>query len=236
MNRIAKAALPLLLSLGMISSAAATVRVPLYDGPDDTRWQNITIPGVNATQFTKSSDGALIAECMAAFGMIVRELDDRVKDYPVLHWRWRVEHKPPATDASQKGGDDRPIAVHIWFPTPEKERGIWTSIGDTLSSFIGLPPNGRVITYMWGGKHKTRASFINPHLPDRGMIVVKRSNDAAISQWLTEKVDLAADYHRLFGTEAPTPSHIAISADTDDTGVKSRAAISDLRFTVRNDQ
>jgi hypothetical protein len=233
MNQIAKAALPLLLSLGMISSVAATVRVPLYGGPDDTSWQNITIPGVMPTTFHKSAKGALTANAMGAFGMLVRELND-VRGYPILQWRWRVEKAPPATDASQKGGDDRPIAVHVWFPMAEKERGIWASIGDTLSSFIGLPPSGRVITYMWGGKQKAGAGFTNPHLRDRGMIVIKRSSKTPLSQWMTETVDIASDYRRLFGTDAPAPSHIAISADTDDTGVKSRATIADLRFAVRN--
>jgi hypothetical protein len=235
MNQITKAALPLLLSLGMISSAAATVRVPLYGGPDDTSWQNVTIPGVMPATFQKSANGALTADAMGAFGMLVRPLTS-VKDYPVLRWRWRVDKSPPATDASQKGGDDRPIAVHVWFPMTEKESSIWTSIGDTLSNFIGLPPSGRVITYMWGGKYKAGASFTNPHLPDRGMIVIKRGTNTPLSQWMTETVDIASDYRKLFGTNAPPPSHIAISADTDDTGVKSRAAIANLRFTSRNER
>jgi len=233
MNQIAKFALPLLLSLGIVSSALATVQVPLYDGPDDTSWQNITIPGVMPTEFQYSADGTLTANSMGAFGMLVRELKD-VKNYPVLHWRWRVEKTPPATDASKKGGDDRPIAVHVWFPMAEKERGIWTSIGDTLSSFIGLPPSGRVITYMWGGKRAAGTSFINPHLPKRGMIVIKRSTNPRLSQWMTETVDIASDYRKLFGIDAPAPSFIAISADTDDTGAKSRAAIADIRFTARH--
>ncbi len=230
MNAITKRTLPLLVVLGLTANAEATVRIPLYEGPEDTSWQTLTIPGVNATEFKKSGDGALIADCMAAFGMIVRELDG-VKDYPVLNWRWRIDSKPPATDASQKGGDDRPIAVHIWFPQNDKEASIWTSIGDTLASLIGLPPNGRVITYMWGGKYKAGESFTNPHLPDRGMIVIRRGIDAPVSKWMSEQIDIAADYRRLFGATAPAPSHIAISADTDDTSLKSRAAIADIRFT-----
>lgn len=233
MNKISKTALPLLISLGMTSSLSATVRVPLYDGPDDSSWQSITIPGVMPTSFQKTPDGALVADGMAAFGMLVRELKG-VEDYPVLRWRWRVEKPPPATDASKKGGDDRPIAVHVWFPVAEEERGFWSSFGDALANFIGLPPSGRVITYMWGSKHPDGASFSNPHLSDRGMIVVKRSTNTPLSQWMTEEIDLKADYRRLFGHNARPPSHIAISADTDDTGAKSRAAIADIRFTTRN--
>jgi hypothetical protein len=87
---------------------------------------------------------------------------------------------------------------------------------------------------MWGSKHPDGASFSNPHLSDRGMIVVKRSTNTPLSQWVTEEIDLKADYRRLFGHNARPPSHIAISADTDDTGAKSRAAIADIRFTTRN--
>ena len=68
------------------------------------------------------------------------------------------------------------------------------------------------------------------------MIVIKRSTNAPLFQWMTETIDIAADYRKLFRANGPAPSHIAISADTDDTGVKSRAAIANLRFTARNDQ
>ncbi len=232
MNPITKIAIPFMVTLALMAKASATVQIPLYGGVNDETWQNITIPGVNQTIFTKSTNGALIADSMAGFGMVVRELE-QVEDYPILRWRWRIERHLPPTDASKKGGDDRPIAVHVWFPMADSETSIWTSIGDTLSGLIGLPPSGRVITYMCGGKHKAGTSFRNPHLPDRGMIVIRRDNKVPISQWMTEEIDVAADYQRLFGTSAPTPSHIAISADTDDTGLKSRAAIADISFVAK---
>tara|TARA_Y100001934_G_scaffold39412_1_gene46611 strand:- start:78206 stop:78907 length:702 start_codon:yes stop_codon:yes gene_type:complete len=233
MKRLCKVTIPLVLTLGLATNAAATVQIPVYDGPADTGWQSITIPGVNQTAFTKGEDGSLVADSMAGFGMIVRELK-RVEDYPVLEWRWRVDQRLPATDASVKGGDDRPIALHVWFPLKEDESSVWSSIGDALSDLIGLPPGGRVITCMWGGKHKAGSSFPNPHLPERGMIVIKRGDKAPAAEWVTERINIRADYQRLFGTSAPSPSHITISADTDDTGLKSRAAIVDIRFMAEH--
>jgi len=65
------------------------------------------------------------------------------------------------------------------------------------------------------------------------MLKILRPGDGPIGVWLTEEVDLAADYRETFGSEPPNPIHIAIGADSDDTGVSGRGSVADLVFTRR---
>ena len=50
-----------------------------------------------------------------------------------------------------------------------------------------------------------------------------------------ERVDIAQDYRESFGEDAPDPTQIAISADTDDTGSTSRGFVAALAFLGRDE-
>jgi hypothetical protein len=222
-----------LLLTGLTNIATASVRVPLNVDMDGSGWKHVNLPNVPAARFAPQPDGALIADTMGAFGMIYYALRD-IDRLSVLSWRWRVDRPLPPTDAARKGGDDRPLALHVWFPLPPSATGFWSRLGDGVAQILGAPPAGRVITYMWGGAHRSGESFKNPHLADHGWIVVRRGTDAPAGSWVMETIDLAADYERLYGGTPPPPIYLAISADSDDTGEKSRAAIADIVFTARS--
>ena len=87
------------------------------------------------------------------------------------------------------------------------------------------------MTYVWGGTEARGSRFVNPHLGDDGIMIVLRSGRAPTGRWLTEEVDLAADFRMAFGFAAPPPSHIALSADSDDRGGRSRAWVKDIEIT-----
>lgn len=229
-----KAALALLvLTSGLALPGHAAMRIPLDIDSDASEWKHVTLPNTPAVRFSSNKDGSLTADAMGGFGMVYCVLRD-IEGFPQLSWRWRVDKASPATDARLKGGDDRPLALHVWFPLPQSAKGFWNSVGNGIAEILGAPPAGRVITYMWGGKHRAGESFKNPHLLDHGRIVVQRGPTAKLNAWVTEKIDYRADYQRLFGEIAPLPNYIAISADSDDTGGMSRASISDIVFTTHD--
>ena len=60
--------------------------------------------------------------------------------------------------------------------------------------------------------------------------MVLRAAEAPLGRWLTETVDPAADYRQAFGREAPAPTHIALSADTEDSGGCALAQVDMPRF------
>lgn len=137
----------------------------------------------------------------------------------------------PPTDITVKGGDDRPVAVHVWFEDPPEGRSFFAAIrASVLEGIFGIPVSGRVLTYVWGGKGKPGDAQRNPHIGDDSWMIVRRVQGARQGQWVEERVDLAADFERGFG-EAPPPARIiAIAADSEDTHTASTAFVRDIRF------
>ena len=68
----------------------------------------------------------------------------------------------------------------------------------------------------------------NPYLQENGRLIILRPGRTPNGQWFAESVDIAADFKRAFGYDAPPPRFIAISADTDDKRGVSMAAVTDL--------
>ncbi len=219
------------LALWCPPSWAGSVRIPLERAHDAGEWQKLTLPGTPETRFLPGPQSMKI-ESDGGFALIYRRLKNAA-ELSRLRWRWKVEQAGPPTDAARKGGDDRPLAIHVWFPLPEPEKNFWTAFEDGIGSLLGAPPAGRVITYMWSEFHSGGDRFENPHLTGRGRIVIRRGSETPPGRWVAEDVDFRADYRALFGTDAPPPTYLAISADADDTGSVTRAAISDVVFEMK---
>ena len=151
--------------------------------------------------------------------VLYRAVDQEAAGRHVLRWRWRVDQAPPATDLSKKGGDDRALTLHLWFPEPDD---------DSLFGSGGL---GHILTYVWGGNHAPGTVMENPFLSS-GVIIVLENADAPLATWRDVQVDWARDFKVAFGTDAPTPARIGLSADSDDTGSTSRGVFRDIRFEM----
>ena len=67
-----------------------------------------------------------------------------------VSWTWSVDTSVPATDLTQKGGDDRNQSLYFMF-LPEQ-----VAIAAQGKSIRSLLKNKdvRVLTYVWGGAHK----------------------------------------------------------------------------------
>ncbi len=68
---------------------------------------------------------------------------------------------------------------------------------------------------------------------DRAELIVAETGSARAGTWVTERVDVAADFAMAFGNRPGTPIQIAVASDTDNTGSMARAAFADLRFVTR---
>lgn len=190
---------------------------------ENSRWK--------PARFEATAEGAIRVTTDNSTALIWRNLQDDVKQRRYLSWRWRVDAAMPATDIRVKGGDDRPIALHVWFEDPPGRTSFFGSIRNTvIEALFGIPVSGRVITYVWGGTGKPGDAQTNPHIGDDGWMIVRRTGPAQPGKWLEERVDLAADFRRGFG-EAPYAARmIAIAADSEDTQTASTALVRDIRF------
>ncbi|WP_037294014.1 DUF3047 domain-containing protein [Roseobacter sp. CCS2] len=137
-------------------------------------------------------------------------------------WSWSVDQSVPATDLSQKGGDDRNISLYFVF-VPES---VAPSLeGANIRSLMG---NGdvRIMQYAWGGNHARGQVIQSPYGPQgQGVTIALRQ---AGTGSFSESVDLAADYARAFGGEKSALVGLAVSGDSDDTDTMIRAAIGNL--------
>ncbi len=190
----------------------------------DRTWEIIGVPGEAKTQFEVRSDGSLRVVSDNSVAFKYRELENAGQ---ALTWRWRVDAMGPNSDPMKVGADDRPIAVHLWFPEQDDQ----TSLFGGLAELFGYPQVGNALTYTWGGGSASSRVMPNPYLAEgQGALIILQTEMSATKQWLEENIDFREDFQLAFGKEAPQPSHIAISGDSDDLGGYREAQIADLRF------
>ena len=167
---------------------------------------------------------ALSVQAHGAVSITYRLLDPQNWGATSAQWSWSVDQSVPKTDLRQKGGDDRNLALYFAFlPKAEAER---VKGGRNLRRLL-KNPNGRVLVYVWGGDHGRGAVLASPYLGARGKTVVLRPSGTGGH---AERVDLAADYRRAFGTEPGALVALAVSADSDDTNTVARGRIADLEL------
>lgn len=190
----------------------------------DDSWETIGVPGEPETRFDLKPDGSLSVVSEDSVAFKYTELDT---SGDTLTWRWRVDTMGPASDPMQVGADDRAIAVHLWFPEQEDQ----SSLFGGLAELFGYPEVGNALTYVWGASETQPRTMPNPHLAEgQGAFIVLQTTPSAPGEWREETIDFRDDFRTAFGKEAPQPSHIAISGDSDDLGGYREGQIADLRF------
>jgi opacity protein-like surface antigen len=117
--------------------------------------------------------------------------------YPVLAWSWRPRIFPAGADERASSTNDSVLAVYMLVDYsrirgPKAVKYIWSErvpVGTRLSSNGGLT-----------------------------QVLVRESGTAKRGEWVDERVNVLADYERLFDvSETPTPAGIAVLTDSDDT-------------------
>ncbi len=205
---------------------AATSAAPSLS---DDGWELLELPGTQPTDFQLSADGSIkiLSNNSAAF--LYREAE---KGFSRLAWQWRVDDAGPPSDLMEKGADDRPLAVHLWFPEDPSNR----SLSKALAGLFGIPVFGHVITYVWGPAEGKGKQFENPYLDEgEGVIIVLRDNSDGVGTWRSETIDFKTDFEKHFGRAAPYPRFVAVSADSDDLGGQSHGEIADITFLSPED-
>lgn len=183
-------------------------------------WRLEVPRGKAPARFTSDGSGAVAITAEGAVGFLIRPLEPGSGR---LGWRWRLD-ATPALHGSEARGSDRPVAVHVLFAGAGG--GLWRALRGAMGP---AELSGRALTYVWSGS-PAGAFFPNPYGPRDGWLRVLRGAEAPLGRWLDEAVDVAADYRAAFGGEAPAPTHVALSADTDDRGGLARVLVTPPRW------
>jgi Protein of unknown function (DUF3047) len=197
-------------------------------------WREIANPDKAENAYRATPEGAIEVVSKDSVSTLYKPVEANLEERPVLTWRWRVEEPAPATDLSAKGQDDCSLAVYVGFPyDPDQASFLERLKRPLVEAWAGDNAPGRVLRYVFCGRHQPGEVVESPYLGSAGFMRVLRPTDSPTGKWFTEQVDLAADYRLAFGEEPPDPTQIAIQADTDNTQSESRALVADLAFAPR---
>lgn len=196
-------------------------RVSIADELIVGRFSTDSLAGWESKSFKGDTDYKLLKEngritvkatSHAAASGLIRKLSFDPKKYRYLRWSWKIRQTIAGGDEKSKHGDDYAARIYIVFPG----KYFWQM---------------RAINYIWANKLPKGESVSSPYATDSKMVAVESGNQRA-GQWITEEVDLLADYRRLFGENPHEAEAIAIMTDTDNTGGSAEAWYGDITLST----
>jgi hypothetical protein len=188
------------------------------------------------TQYALVEDAGrtvLRARANASTSGLIRELRADLRSHPLLAWRWKVMTLLERSDIATKQGDDFPARLYVTF-----DLDIATlPIGERVKLRIARALWGEqvplaALCYVWDTRAPQDTIAPNAYT-DRVQMVVADSGPALLGRWVERMRDVAADYRRAFGLEAPAVNGVVVSADTDNTGETAESWFGDIEFRSR---
>ena len=223
---VARADSPLIIEVAKFSSG--TVGQAMPEG-----WKPLTfkkIPKHTSYEIVKDEGGVVVkAVSQSSASGLTKEVRIDPKEYPVVRWRWKIDHVLNGSDVALKAGDDFPARLYITFEyDPEK-----VSFGKKLKYKAGRAIFGDIpigaLNYIWETKTPIGTIVENAYTDFAQMIVVE-SGPQKVGMWVVEERNIYEDYKRAFGEEPPMINGVAIMTDTDNTKEQATAYYGDIVF------
>ncbi|MEQ8319420.1 MAG: DUF3047 domain-containing protein [Rhodospirillales bacterium] len=202
-------------TLLLCGHALADTPLPIRPDLDPAGWDMLRFKGIPETTFRAGPDDAMEIVADKSSSVLYLKIADDPAHAARMRWDWQVIDAVPATDLSKTDGDDRTLSIYVAFTD-----GSMTS---KLKAMVSPLAAGNVLNYVWGGG--AELNIAHPHFPDSGRLIVKQTAAAPTGIWISESVDLAADYKAAFGTSPPGIAYIGVSGDSDDSAAITRGLI-----------
>jgi DUF3047 family protein len=145
---------------------------------------------------------------------IAHELQVDLAATPILTWWWKVVSFPAGADLRARATSD--ATGHLFV--------IWPRFPEMLRS--------RLIGYVWEPQAPADSIFTSQKTGTVTYVVL-RSGKEGVGAWVEERRDVAADYKRVYGAEAPNPPALALSIDTNDTRAAAESLFGAIVFRPR---
>ncbi|HSG88421.1 MAG TPA: DUF3047 domain-containing protein [Pseudomonadales bacterium] len=200
----------------ILCSAAALAAAPVlpvseFDARGLRDWSARSFDGVTRYALVDvAGERVLEARADDSASGLYRELDVDLDRTPVLAWSWWVEAPVPVGDARSKGGDDFAARVYVVF---SGGLAFWRTT---------------TLVYVWADEDAPIGSWANPYTRQAMMFAVSRGTPT--QDWTEVRRNVADDYRKAFGRDAPAVVAVAVMSDTDQTGARARARYRTLRF------
>jgi hypothetical protein len=171
------------------------------DGTFPEGWKSRGGKGSEVYRVRSNHEAYLEANAIDSAVTIAKEFEYDLKEYPFLKWQWRVLEYPQGGDERFKGTGDSAAAIYVIFEgrfRPDNVKYVWSS----------SLPLGTTTESPYSSKTK---------------IVVLRNQSSHLGEWVSESVNVYADYKRLFGQEPKLVQAIGLMSDSDNTQSKAVA-------------
>jgi hypothetical protein len=187
-----------------------------------TEYRVSVVRGVNALEAHANGSMALLAR------PIVADLSKT----PILCWRWLVDAPVARGDMTKKAGDDYAARLYVAFDVPDAAMSAGTrlKLGIARRLFGAAVPDA-ALNYVWDNRHAVGFRAKSPYT-DRAELVVAETGIGKAGTWVVERVNVADDYRRAFGSAAAKPIQLAVASDTDNTKSRAHAAFADIHFVA----
>ncbi len=157
----------------------------------------------------------LKAEGIGTCSSLFRDVKAKLKDYPVISWRWKISNVIRQAIETQKDRNDSAARVIIIFKTKPEEITLWYGLEYLVRrAFRKNEPVGPRIEYIWGNKIEKGRILDNPSFKYSRVIVLESGEEKA-NRWIWEKRNLVEDYKAAFGTDPEGILALGIQTDTD---------------------
>jgi len=214
------------LEVGKFSAEAEGTALP--DG-----WKPLIFKKVpKNTSYALVRDGGTVvvkAVSEASASGVAKAIRIDPKEYPIVHWRWKIEHLLKTSDVSKKDGDDYPARLYITFEyDPDKisfARKVKYHAGRLVFGDIPIA----ALNYIWDTK-APRGAFVDNAFTGFAKMVVVRSGPDGVGTWVEEERNIYEDYKKAFDDEPPMIKGVAIMSDTDNTKESAVAYYGDIVF------
>ena len=183
-------------------------RATLNPGQVPEGWQIKVVHGKPDFSVCAESDGPCVhlKSVKASFGL-ERDMDVDPGQMPFLDWSWKVAQLPSGGDFRRAATDDQAAQVLVAFA----DRHVVSYIWDTSA------PKGAA----------QNASFIPlTHVFD----IVCQSGTTDANHWISETHNVAADYQRAYGKNAPHVRGLRIQINSQHTGTIAESYFGEVAF------
>jgi hypothetical protein len=197
-----------LVILGISSShlpvCASGIIIDDYKGGLSPKWKEKSFKGKTLYQVIRENDQWYVkATSHSSASGLYYKINYDTKEYPILSWRWKVDHILSKGNALKKEGDDYAARVYVVFPS----RIFWRT---------------KALNYIWANK-LPRGKAVPNSFASNAMMIAVESGSRRTGKWRQERRNIFEDFRRYFGQDPPPVGAIAIMTDTDNTGEKAVA-------------
>jgi hypothetical protein len=172
----------------------------------------------------------ILARSRGSASGLVFPISIDLKEYPYLHWHWKVPALIPGADNTQRHLEDSPVRIVITFDGDKSKLPLDERLfADQFRLFTKQEFPYAILMYIWENRAPVGRVIDNLHTTRIKMIVADTGAEH-LGAWRSETRNVYEDFKRAFGEEPPRIRSIGIMTDSDNTDGDAEAYYGDISF------